>query len=190
MSQRTPTKWTNMSMDPPPDPYAWTCQVCSTTNAAGALQCSRCGCPDRVDGRELAERQRQFAKGQPYDGTKKGPVRSRIEGRRVDGSNIVPFRDLLLATLAPFAVVLALIDMFTKGSSRVALSRHDPGVIVDQPWALAAVAVGYLGLLVWGVATVADHFDRRPNEKRYTKVRTWAAAIGFLFMLLGTVLPV
>jgi hypothetical protein len=37
---------------------------------------------------------------------------------------------------------------------------------------------------------VAAHFDRRLNEKRYTKVRTWAAAIGFLFMLLGTVLPV
>jgi hypothetical protein len=54
-------KWTNMSMDPPPEHYAWACQVCSSTNAAGALQCSRCGCPDRVDGRELAERQRQFA---------------------------------------------------------------------------------------------------------------------------------
>jgi len=181
-------QWSNMSMDPPPGPYAWVCLVCEKRNAAGALQCSRCGCPDRVDGRELPERQRQFAKGQVYDGTKKGPVRSRIEGRRVDGSNIVPFRDLLLAALAPFAVVLALIDMFTNGSRLVALTRRDPGVIVDQPWALAAVAVGYLGLLVWGVATVADHFDRRPNEKRYAKVRNWGASVGFLFMLLGTVL--
>ena len=177
-------------MDPPPGPYAWVCLVCENRNAAGALQCSRCGCPNRVDGRELAERQRQFAKGQPYDGTKKGPVRSRIEGRRLDGSNIVPFRDLLLATLAPFAVVLALIDIFTKGSRLVALTRRDPGVIVDQPWALAAVAVGYLGLLVWGVATVADHFDRRPNEKRYAKVRNWGASVGFLFTFLGTMLPV
>ena len=177
-------------MDPPPGPYAWVCLVCENRNAAGALQCSRCGCPDRVDGRELAERQRQFAKGQPYDGTKKGPVRSRIEGRRLDGSNIVPFRDLLLATLAPFAVVLALIDIFTNGSRLVALTRRDPGVIVDQPWALAAVAVGYLGLLVWGVATVADHFDRRPNEKRYAKVRNWGASVGFLFTFLGTMLPV
>jgi hypothetical protein len=183
-------QWSNMSMDPPPGPYAWVCLVCENRNAAGALQCSRCGCPNRVDGRELAERQRQFAKGQPYDGTKKGPVRSRIEGRRLDGSNIVPFRDLLLATLAPFAVVLALIDIFTKGSRLVALTRRDPGVIVDQPWALAAVAVGYLGLLVWGVATVADHFDRRPNEKRYAKVRNWGASVGFLFTFLGTMLPV
>lgn len=167
--------------------------MCSTTNAAGALQCSRCGCPDRLDGRELAERQHQFAKGQPYDGTHRGPVRPRIEGRRVDGSNIIPLQDLLIAALAPFGVVLALIDIFTNGSRLVALNRRDPGVIVDQPWALAAAAaaaVGYLSLLVWGVATVADHFDRRPNEKRYTQVRTWAAAIGFLFMLLGTMLPV
>ena len=87
-------------------------------------------------------------------------------------------------------MVLAVIYMFTKGSRRVAITRHDPGVIVDQPWALAAVAVGYLGLLVWGAATLADHCDRRPNDKRYTQVRTRAAAIGFLFMLLGTLLPV
>jgi hypothetical protein len=183
-------QWSNMSMDPPPGPYAWVCFVCENRNAAGALQCSRCGCPDRVDGRELAERQRQFAMGQPYDGTKKGPVRSRIEGLRLDGSNIIPLQDLLIAALAPFGVVLALIDIFTDGSRLVALSRHAPGVIVDQPWALAAVAVGYIGLFVWGVATVADHFDRRPNEKRYAKVRRWAAAIGFLSMLLGTLLPV
>ena len=43
---------------------------------------------------------------------------------------------------------------------------------------------------MWGAATVADHCDRRPNDKRYTQVRTWAAAIGFVFMWLGTVLPV
>jgi hypothetical protein len=43
---------------------------------------------------------------------------------------------------------------------------------------------------VWGVATLADHCDRRPNDKRDAQMRTRAAAIGFVFMLLGTVLPV
>ena len=179
-----------MSMDPPPEPYAWACLVCGTANAAGALQCSRCGCPDRVDGRELAERQRQYAQGQPYDGTHKGPVRSRIEGRRVDGSNTVPLIDLFRAALGSVGFALALFNLFTQGHAQVFLSRSDPGVVVTQPWALAAVALGFAGVLVWCVATLADHFDRRPNEQRYATVRTWAASVGFVFMLLGTVLPV
>lgn len=103
-----------MSMDPPPEPYAWACLVCSTTNAAGALQCSRCGCPDLVDGRELAERQRQYAQGQPYDGTHKGPVRTRIEGRRVNGSNIIPLHDLLRGALGALGFALGLFKLFTE----------------------------------------------------------------------------
>jgi hypothetical protein len=97
---------------------------------------------------------------------------------------------LLRAALGSVGFALALFNLFTQGHAKVFLSRNDPGVVVTQPWALAAVALGFAGVLVWGVATVADHFDRRPNEKRDTKVRTRAAAIGFLFMLLGTVLPV
>jgi hypothetical protein len=83
-----------------------------------------------------------------------------------------------------------LFKLFAEGSASVFLSRSDPGITVTQPWVLAAVAVGFAGVLVLCIATLADHFDRRPNEQRYATVRNWAAGIGFGFMLLGTLLPV
>lgn len=143
-----------------------------------------------MDGRELAERQRQFAQGQPYDDAHKVPVRSRIEGRRMDGSNIIPLHDLIRAALGLVGFALGLFKLFAEGSASVFLSRSDPGITVTQPWALSAVAVGFAGVLVLCIATLVDHFDLRPNEQRYATVRSWAAAIGFVFMLLGTLLPV
>jgi len=174
-----------MSMEPPPEPYAWSCLVCSTSNAAGSLQCTQCGCPDRVDGRELAERQRQFSLGQPYDGTHKGKPKSRIPGRRLDGSNTVPLIDLVKAAFGAVAIVFALHQMLSSGRTRVFLSRHSAGVEVQDTLALAVIALGYVALLVWAVATVADHFDRRANEAIYKRVSTFAVGLGFPCLLLG-----
>ncbi len=177
-------------MEPPPGPYAWMCLVCSTSNAAGSLQCIQCGCPDRVNGRELTERQRQFAVGQPYDGAHRGKPKSRVPGRRLDGSNTVPLVDLVRAAFGVVALIFALYEILASGHSRVSLSRHSTAVDIHDTLALTVIAIGYVGLLVWAVATVADHFDRRPNEPIYRWVSNLSVGIGFPCLVLGIVIEI
>jgi hypothetical protein len=174
-----------MSSEPPPWPYGWTCLICELANEAASLQCARCGCPDRVDGRELAERQRQFKLGRPYDGTHKGKPKSRIPGRRLDGSNIVPFHELLRAAFCAVGLLFGLYQIAVPGKARVFLSRRDPGVAVHDTWALVFVVIGYTGMLVFSVAMLADHFDRRKNEAIYERVMKLAVGVGFPCLLLG-----
>jgi hypothetical protein len=178
--------WNNNSWEAPPGPYAWACMVCETHNAAGAEACEACGCPDRVAGQELFERQRQFKLGKPYDGTHRAKPKSRIPGRRLDGSNTFTFHELLESAIFVLAFVGALYQAAALGFVRVLASRHREGIEVTNPLAMGIALVGYACVLLYGVAIWADHLDRRlETEPRYKTARAWTITMGVVFVLLS-----
>lgn len=180
--------WNNTSWEPPKQPYDWRCLVCETVNPAGSTSCSRCECPDRADGRELRERQRQFKLGQPYDGTHRAAPRSRDPSKRLDGSNKLPWKDLLTYPFFTLAIGYAVYKTFLDGESTVYLGRHSKGILIEQYWALSFVITGYLLLAVFFVSQLIDHFDRRPNESVYKTIAKWSIAIGFPCLIIGIIL--
>ena len=181
--------WTNNSWEAPPGPYPWACLVCEKHNPANQQACSVCGCPDRVDGRELIERQRQFKKGQPYDGTRQAKPRSRIPGRRLDGSNTFTVKELLNGAVFLLAAMVGLYQATASGYITVLASRHSEGLHVTNPLAMGIAFVGYVCVSLYGAAIWADHLDRRvETEPRYEKARVWTIGIGGACMLLSAVL--
>lgn len=177
--------WTNTSWEPPKEPYDWRCLVCETSNSAGSLACSHCGCPDRADSKEILERQRQFKLGQAYDGTHRSPPRSRDPYRRLDGSNRLPWPKLLGYPFYALAGLYAVYKSLTEGTAVIYFSRHADGIPITQFWPLVFVAAGYLLLVTQFASQIADHFDRRDNESTYKVVSRWSIAIGFPCMLIG-----
>lgn len=163
--------------------------VCETHNAAGREACARCGCPDRVDGRELVERQRQFKQGKPYDGTQRAKPKSRIPGRRLDGSNTFTVKELMNGVIFLLASTAALYQATALGYIAVLASRHREGVHVINPLALGIALVGYACVLLYGLGIWADHLDRRvETEPKYKAARSWSIGIGAACMLLSAVL--
>ncbi len=180
--------WRNTSWEPPKEPYDWCCLVCETNNPAGRTSCSLCKCPDRVSGRELQERQRQFKLGRPYDGAHRAAPKSRDPLKRLDGSNKLPIEDLLRYPFFTLAAGYAAYTAFLDGKSTVYLSRHSKGVLIEQYWALSFVISGYLLLAVFFMSQLIDHFDRRPNESIYKTIAKWSVGIGFPSLLIGIIL--
>jgi hypothetical protein len=180
--------WSNTSWEPPKEPYAWRCFVCEKSNAAGTQSCSTCGCPDQANGRELIERQRQYAFGQPYDGRYVTKPVSRDPKRRLDGSNKLPWLDLFRFPFFTLALGYAIFTLFKDGKSRVFFSRKDPGVMITDAWALFFVAAGYVLLLVYFVSQLVDHFDRRKNEELYKKLARMSLGTGFPCLLIGVLI--
>lgn len=187
--KKNPKNWTNNSWEAPPGPYAWACMVCEASNAAGREACARCGCPDRVDGRELFERKRQFKQGKPYDGTLQAMPKSRIPGRRLDGSNTFTVKELINGVIFLLASAAALYQATALGYITLLASRHREGVTVTNPLAMGIALVGYACVLLYGLAIWADHLDRRvETEPKYKAARRWSLGIGAACMLISAVL--
>ena len=163
--------------------HNWTCLACDKSVSAENTECLDCGCPMDISGHELD----LFKKGKITKFRPASELADAKDGRRADGSNIIPHSELFESVVSSLMFIF-LAWYFLKEEKAIISFPKDSGTVIEirgvYPSIFAAIALILLATVMASV--IFDHFDRRNNEHIYKAISSWLSRLSLISIIVCT----
>ena len=106
------------------------------------------------------------------------PISDKFVGPRPYAPNHIPLeRRVFAGLLLPMGGII-LWGYISTGKTVLSAGKHGPKIEVIGWWGLPMAALT-VGLIIIGLTTVIDHYDKRPNENLYRRWLDFGIALAF-----------